>query len=107
MYHFRFKSGQAGRSVAVERVRVLVTGHVQGVGFRWSTERMARQEGLVGWVRNRRDGRVEAAFEGEADAVARAVEWCRHGPRGARVEDVAVTPEPPTGEREFRIEPTI
>ncbi len=88
------------------RAHVLVSGHVQGVGFRWSVERVARGEGLGGWVRNRRDGRVEAAFEGEEAAVRRAVEFCRHGPRGALVDEVAVAWESPTGEREFRIEAT-
>jgi acylphosphatase len=93
--------------VAVKRVRVLIAGHVQGVSFRWATERMARQEGLAGWVRNRRDGRVEAAFEGAHEAVDRAVDWCRHGPRGARVDDLEVTAESSTGDLDFRIEPTI
>ena len=59
------------------------------------------------WVRNRGDGRVEAAFEVEAAAIDRAVEWCRHGPSAARVEGVAVADEPPTGERDFRVDPTV
>ena len=61
-------------------------GRVQGVGFRAFVEHEALKHGLGGWVRNRRDGTVEAVFEGEAEAVAAAVEACRRGPIGARVD---------------------
>jgi acylphosphatase len=65
---------------------VVVRGRVQGVGFRAWTEYTALERGLAGWVRNRRDGAVEAVFAGSAAAVAAMVEACRHGPRGARVD---------------------
>ena len=65
---------------------VSVRGRVQGVGFRAFVEHEALKHHLGGWVRNRRDGTVEAVFEGEAPAVATAVEVCRRGPFGARVE---------------------
>jgi acylphosphatase len=57
--------------------RVLVSGQVQGVFFRQTTLHLARDLGLSGWVRNRRDGRVEAVFQGPPDAVERMVAWCR------------------------------
>lgn len=88
------------------RAHLFVRGRVQGVGFRWSAELTARACNVAGWVRNRGDGRVEAVFEGEPAQVERAVEWCRHGPPGARVEDVEVAWEAPAGEDGFRIAPT-
>lgn len=70
--------------------RVVIRGRVQGVGFRMWTEDEALRRDLEGWVRNRRDGAVEAAFSGSEDAVATMIEACRNGPRGARVEAVDV-----------------
>jgi acylphosphatase len=67
---------------------VVIRGRVQGVGFRAWTEYTALERGLQGWVRNRRDGAVEALFVGPADAVAAMVALCDEGPRGARVESV-------------------
>ncbi len=85
------------------RSRVLVTGRVQGVGFRESCRREAQRLGVAGHVRNRGDGSVEAVFEGTDPAVARMVEWCRRGPRSARVRDVTVAAEAPTGADGFTI----
>ncbi len=85
------------------RRRVLVAGHVQGVFFRDSCRSEARREGVSGSVRNRPDGRVEAVFEGDEDAVSRLVDWCGHGPPGARVEKVEVSAQPPTGACGFHI----
>jgi acylphosphatase len=65
---------------------VIVHGRVQGVGFRAFVEREALARGLEGWVRNRRDGSVEAVFMGEAGDVAGMVEASRRGPFGARVD---------------------
>ena len=65
---------------------VIVHGRVQGVGFRAFVEGEALARGLAGWVRNRRDGSVEAVFMGEAATVAAMVEACRRGPFGARVD---------------------
>jgi acylphosphatase len=76
---------------------------VQGVFFRDSCQRMAASAGVSGWVRNRRDGRVEAAFEGMPDAVERMVAWCRQGPSRAHVSDVEVFDEEPVGESGFRV----
>ena len=85
----------------VIRRRVLISGRVQGVGFRWSCRRMAEGQRLAGWCRNLPDGRVEACFEGDPAAVERAVAWCRGGPPSAIVTSVDVTPEMPEGERRF------
>ena len=89
--------------MTVKRVRVLVSGDVQGVGFRWSTRDEAAGRGLRGWVRNLPDGRVEAAFEGPAADVDAMVAWCRTGPRWATVSRVDAVDEEPTGESGFVI----
>jgi len=85
----------------VIRRRVVVHGHVQGVFFRDSTRRMAQRHRVAGWVANRRDGAVEAVFEGEADSVERLVAFSREGPRGAQVESVEVSEEEPADLRGF------
>jgi acylphosphatase len=85
------------------RRRVVVSGQVQGVFFRDTTRRQARDRGLAGWVSNRPDGRVEAVFEGEKAAVAELVEFCSSGPHGADVEDVEVSDEQPEGLSGFEI----
>jgi acylphosphatase len=87
----------------VIRRRVVVHGHVQGVFFRDSVRRLAQQHGVAGWVSNRWDGTVEAAFEGEEDAVERLIAFCRRGPRGAEVERVDVSMEEPVGEAGFSV----
>jgi acylphosphatase len=76
---------------------------VQGVFFRDSCLRFARQLGVAGSIRNRPDGAVEAVFEGQADAVERMIEWAREGPPGAGVDQVEVFEEQPTGESGFRV----
>jgi len=90
---------------AGERVRaeVRVEGRVQGVFFRSEAQERARSRGVTGWVRNAPDGSVEAAFEGERDAVESLVRWCGEGPRGARVDDVRVRWDDARGEEGFRI----
>jgi len=77
--------------------RYLVSGRVQGVGFRFFADAGAQREGLHGWVRNLPDGRVEALAEGEADAVDRFEHAIGHGPPGARVEGVDVDHIAPSG----------
>jgi acylphosphatase len=82
---------------------VYVSGRVQGVFFRDETQDAAVRQGVTGWVRNLPDGRVEAVFEGEKDQVEKLVEFCRLGPRGARVTHVEVSVEDCTGEfRDFQ-----
>jgi acylphosphatase len=79
----------------IVRRRVVVHGHVQGVFFRDTTRREASRRGVAGWVANRPDGAVEAVFEGSPDAVARMVEFCESGPRGAYVDRVEAAKEEP------------
>ena len=69
---------------------LIISGRVQGVGYRASMIDEARRLGVTGWVRNRRDGTVEAVVDGDADTVAAIVTWARRGPPGARVAEVAV-----------------
>jgi acylphosphatase len=83
-------------------VRVTISGQVQGVGFRYATMGRARSRAVAGWVRNNSDGTVGAVFEGQPDAVDALVAWCRRGPTGARVDDVRVEVEAPSGQRGFR-----
>jgi acylphosphatase len=86
------------------RAHVFISGRVQGVSFRWFTQRKAQELGLTGWVRNLWDRRVEAVFEGEAEAVRQAVAWCHTGDPPARVSQVDITYSPPTGEfKSFRV----
>ena len=87
----------------MQRRRVVVQGHVQGVFFRETTKRRALAAGVFGWVRNRPDGSVEAVFEGELDDVDRLVAFMRDGPRGARVDWVDVDAEEPEGLAGFEI----
>jgi len=89
--------------IVPRRVRVEISGRVQGVFFRARCAELARRLGLAGWVRNRTDGSVEAAFEGAPDAVADMIAWCGDGPSGARVVDARVHEERPTGERGFTV----
>ncbi len=76
-------------------VHVSVVGRVQGVGFRDALCRQALQRGVRGWVRNRRDGSVEAVFQGEPAAVEALLAWARRGPPAARVAEV--NSQPATG----------
>jgi len=85
------------------RRRVVVSGLVQGVFFRETVRRRAQAADVTGWVRNNRDGTVEAVFEGEPGGVERLVAFCSEGPRGARVERVETTMEEPEGLREFLV----
>jgi acylphosphatase len=78
----------------VPRVRIVVQGKVQGVFFRASTRARARSLGLRGWVRNRRDGSVEAVAEGPEKALELWIEFCRRGPPDARVEAMEVYEDP-------------
>jgi acylphosphatase len=87
----------------VIRRRVVVHGSVQGVFFRDSVRRLAERNGVAGWVRNNRDGTVEAAFEGGGEDVERLVDYCRSGPSGARVDSVDVYEETPEGAAGFSV----
>ncbi len=76
-------------------IHALVTGRVQGVGYRYATENMARRLGLTGWVRNRPDGSVETWAQGSEAAIKGFVAFLHDGPRGARVTAVNVSTAEP------------
>jgi acylphosphatase len=77
--------------------RYVIAGRVQGVGFRYFTEATAAREGILGWVRNTPDGRVEVSAEGDSEALERFERNLRHGPPGARVERVEIDDLIPSG----------
>lgn len=80
------------------RAHVFISGHVQGVFFRSMTADMANDQGLTGWVRNLSDGRVEIVAEGGKERCQRLIDWCYEGPTNARVDNVEILWETPTGE---------
>jgi acylphosphatase len=77
--------------------RLVLSGRVQGVGFRFFTEELARLEGLAGWIVNRPDGAVEVLLEGESESVRRVEAKLRHGPPRARVDRVVASDDAPAG----------
>ena len=85
----------AGRDEGTVRRHVIVSGRVQGVFFRDSTQREAHRLGVAGWVRNVDDGTVEAVFEGDSSAVESMLDFCGRGPERARVDRVAVDADQP------------
>lgn len=91
----------------MKSVHVTIEGRVQGVGFRAWTEYEAFARGLRGWVRNRRDGSVEAVFAGDDAAVDAMVAACRLGPRAASVTDLSAEPVADDGKPGFRALPTV
>ena len=76
---------------------IVVSGKVQGVCFRMETKRVAERYNVSGWVRNNRNGTVEAVFEGEKDDIASVIEWCKKGPSHSKVSRVDITEENYTG----------
>jgi len=88
--------------MAVRRL-LIVHGRVHGVGFRASVAATAHTRGVTGWARNRPNGTVEVALEGDEEAVESVIRFCRDGPRAAAVAHVEVTSEDPEGLRTFEI----
>ena len=84
-----------------------ISGRVQGVGFRYAMQSEAARLGVNGWVRNRRDGSVEALAQGSAQAVAALTEWARRGPPGARVTDLRVAHAAEESHAGFELRPTL
>ncbi len=84
--------------MSIVRRKVIVSGRVQGVAFRYYTRDVALSNGVYGWVRNLPDGRVEAVFEGKQEDVDSVVRWCRKGPPASHVENVQIDEQRPTGE---------
>lgn len=91
---------------AMHRLRLRIHGRVQGVGFRYGMQRAALDAGVGGWVRNRRDGTVEAELEGDAGAVECVRAWAASGTPGAHVTRIDATEIPPIGESAFRTRET-
>ena len=87
----------------MKSVALRIEGRVQGVWFRRWTQDTARSFGLNGWVRNRRDGAVEALFSGTEEAVARMIEQCWKGPPAAQVTHVVERPADPPGRSGFHV----
>ena len=81
-------------------VHVLISGRVQGVFFRANTKQQAEMLGLSGWVRNTKDGKVEAIFEGEEEVLDQIIKWCHRGPSLSKVDKVDVKKQEPTNEYE-------
>lgn len=80
------------------RRHLLIRGQVQGVCFRYYTRRTALKEGVTGWVRNLPDGRVEVIVEGDEQAVAATIAWCRQGPEIAQVDQIDILEQDASGE---------
>ena len=85
---------------------MIVAGGVQGVGYRYTMRMIAAEAGVAGWVRNRRDGTVEAEIEGTPAQVDEVLAWMAQGPPGSRVDSAEVTDASPTGETGFEVRAT-
>jgi acylphosphatase len=90
----------------MRRVHVIVDGDVQGVGYRYTLRMVAREAGVTGWVRNRRDSTVEAEIEGTHEQVDEVIRWMQQGPPGSRVRTTTVTDAAPAGDEGFEVRPT-
>ncbi|HYY65785.1 MAG TPA: acylphosphatase [Nitrososphaeraceae archaeon] len=87
------------------RAHIFIVGKVQGVYFRQNMRIVSARHRVTGWVRNLKDGRVEAVLEGDDIDVSEVIEWCHAGPPKAKVEDVDIKYEKYTGEfREFKVD---
>jgi acylphosphatase len=84
--------------VGVERYHLLISGRVQGVGYRYSIRNIASKLGLVGWVKNRDDSKVEIVAEGDKISLEELVEWAKHGPRFSKVDAVDIELQPASDE---------
>ena len=84
--------------MAKSRAKLIIKGIVQGVNFRYYTQREAKKNNLTGWVRNLPDGSVAALFEGEEEDVEMMIQWCRRGPPSARVTELIAQKEEFGGE---------
>jgi len=85
----------------MEKIHILIFGQVQGVGFRISTARKARQLGLTGWVKNLPEGQVEAFFEGKKQDIEEILFWCHQGPDKAQVDKIEIKTKLQTISRQF------
>jgi acylphosphatase len=90
----------------MRRVHVTVSGEVQGVGYRYTARLVARELGVTGWVRNRRDGTVEAEVQGDDGRVDEMLAWMAEGPPGSHVADARVADAAPAEETSFEVRDT-
>ena len=95
-------AGEADAPVETVRRHLMVSGRVQGVFYRETLRRLAKEKGVVGWARNTRDG-LEAEIEGPRPVVDELITWCRTGPPHAVVIHVQVDEQDPTGSADFRV----
>lgn len=91
----------------MKKAHLLISGRVQGVFYRAFTKEVAESLGLKGWVRNLRDGRVEAVFEGDEDKISIAIERCKEGPPYAKVDNIEISWSEPEGLVDFEIKKTV
>ncbi len=91
----------------MKRAHLFISGRVQGVFYRAFTKDVAESLGLKGWVRNLRDGRVEAVFEGDEDKISIAIERCKEGPPHAKVDSIEIIWEKSEGLTDFEIKKTV
>lgn len=90
--------------MAKVRAHIIISGRVQGVFFRYTMEQVASKFNVTGWAKNRPDGKVEAALEGNKENVDKVIEWSHHGPSAAVIENVEVSWEEYAGEfKDFSI----
>lgn len=85
------------------RVHLIISGRVQGVGYRYFIQKHANDLALSGWVQNQEDGSVEAEFEGPSNAVEKMIQFCREGPSHAKVEEIKKESVPVKDEGIFRV----
>lgn len=85
------------------RIEANITGRVQGVGFRYFTSRTAAELGLLGWVKNMKDGSVEICAEGEAEAIDDLLRWCKQGPPNSKVTAIDLKLRTPVERSEFSV----
>lgn len=99
------RAPRSKRAVSVSdiAVHVLITGRVQGVGYRYAAAEYAHELELSGWVQNLPDGRVEALLCGEEEIVRTMLGWMKEGPELARVDDISVAPSTEVGPQPFQV----
>ncbi len=94
-------------SKAIKTLHILISGIVQGVGFRYNLKNQATCYQLTGWCRNLRDSRVEAIIQGDSKSIKAVLDWCQQGPMGARVDEVLIKEIENTRLENFEIRGTV
>lgn len=81
-----------------KQTEIIARGLVQGVTYRYNTQKKAEELGLIGWVRNEQDGTVKIIVQGEEEDLQKLIDWCKNGPEFAKVEEIVVNWQKPTEE---------